>query len=169
MSVELIDEHAQPGMRLRLGALLASSRAASIAIAQLRIAGLDLASGEVGTLEQCRIMLGRLDAAALHDSANRDTALLKAFARSGRLQIRTAPQHVWNPDFSVFRARDGTPTTLVGAHYFGRPYPLFGLALTCIFADPVVAAENERRFEQLWTAGYDVLPVIIDTLDRIGG
>lgn len=166
MSHELIDEHAEPGLRLRLGSLLATSRTAAIAIAQMRLAGLDLVPGEVGGLEECRIMLGRLDAQTLHDSPA-ETGLLKAFAASGRLQIRTAPQHVWTPDFSIFKTPDGAHTTLVGAHYFGRPYPLFGLALTCIHHDPETARLAEASFERLWQAGYDVLPVIIDTLDRL--
>ena len=172
MSFELIDEFAARPLRERLGRLMATSQSACIAVAQLRIAGLDLRQSELGSLQHCRIMLGRVDAPALLDSSYGldrpgQAALLHAFAASGRLEIRTAPHHIRNPDFSVLRASDGSPTTILGAHYFERPYPMFGLALTCFSTEQECARFCEERFEKLWQAGYDVLPVVVDALRTI--
>lgn len=171
----LLDEYHDPPLRQTLGRLLACARTADIALTHLRLAGLDLTPSEAGGLERCRVMLGQLDAAVLFDAgASADVArerlqLLTAFAQSGRLQMRTAPHHVWNPDFSVF---DGLPAdraaALVGAHYFGRPYPRFGIAFTCVLTGESAVRACRDRFEQLWADGYDVLPVVIETLQRLG-
>lgn len=170
----LLDEHHDPPLRYTLGRLLACARTADIAISHLRLAGLDLTPSEAGGLERCRVMIGHLDAAALLDSAH-DSAmgrdrlrLLSAFAASGRLEMRTAPHHTWTPDFSVFEGiRPDRAAALVGAHYFGRPYPRFGLAFTCVLTQPHAVQTCRARFAQLWTAGYDILPVVTDTLHRL--
>jgi hypothetical protein len=171
----LFDEYHDPPLRHTLGRLLTCARTADIALTHLRLAGLDLSPSEAGGLERCRVMLGQLDADVLFDAgASLDVArerlrLLTAFAQSGRLQIRTAPHHVWNPDFSVFA---GLPAdraaALVGAHYFGRPYPRFGIALTCVLTSRAAVRACRERFEQLWADGYDVLPVVVETLQRLG-
>lgn len=169
----LLDERTRPSVRETIGRLLAAAHRADIAIAQLRLAGLDLQPSEAGGIERCRLMIGRFDAAMLHDagssvSARGQLELLAAFAASGRLEIRTAPHHVWNPDFSVFTELPGNDAAvLLGAHYFGRPYPLHGLAFTCVLRNPDVVASCARRFEELWQAGYDVLPVIAATLSEL--
>ncbi|MGQ0560314.1 MAG: hypothetical protein ACT443_00405 [Gemmatimonadota bacterium] len=169
----VIDERQQPSLRQTLGRLLQSACVADFAVAHLRLAGLDLVESEVARLDCCRIMLGQLDAAALFDSPEPGQprlGMLSDFARSGRLEIRTAPHHVWNPDFSIFGGLPGEASAvLLGAHYFGRPYPLFGLAFTCVLTQPAAIRTCSRRFEELWQAGYDVLPVVLDTLDRAGG
>ena len=172
----LLDEFHDPPLRHTIGRLLACARTADIALTHLRLAGLDLSPSEAGGLERCRVMLGQLDAAVLLDAgASADVArerlqLLTAFAQSGRLQMRTAPHHVWNPDFSVF---DGLPAdraaALVGAHYFGRPYARFGIAFTCVLTAESAVRACRDRFERLWSDGYDVLPVVVDTLQRLGG
>lgn len=169
----LLDEHSQPPLRVVLGRLLATARTADIAIAHLRLAGLDLTPSETSTIERCRVLLGHLDACSLLDtpdgSAARSerAALLGAFARSGRLEIRTAPHYLWTPDFSVFAGLpQGRCVALVGAHYFGRPYPLFGAAFTCVLTSSEAVGSCSDRFNTLWAAGYDVLPVVIDSLER---
>jgi len=169
----LIDERHQPPLRETCGLLLASARTADIAITHLRLAGLDLRASEAGGLERCRLMVGRFDAAMLHDTATATAAreqlqLLIAFGESGRLEVRTAPHHVWNPDFSIFRGlpRNGS-VSLLGAHYFGRPYPMYGLAFTCVIARPRAVQACAARFDELWAAGYDILPVILDSLHEL--
>jgi hypothetical protein len=163
----LFDEHYDPPLRQTIGRLLATARTADFAIGHVRLATLDLTESEASGMEHCRVMVGHLDAAALV-SAGATPAhfrFLLAFAQSGRLEIRTAPHHVWNPDFSVFRGLpDGGSAVLLGAHYFGRPYPMFGLAFTCFMTQPSAVRSCVRRFEGLWNAGYDVLPVVIETL-----
>jgi len=167
----LFDEHADPPLRQTLGRLIATARSADFAIAHLRLAGLDLTESEAHSLEHCRVMLGHLDAAALLDSGlapPSHLALLRAFARSGRLEMRTAPHHVWNPDFSIFRGLpDQQAAVLLGAHYFGRPYPMFGLAFTCFMTQQAAVRACTRRFESLWNAGYDILPIVLETLDAL--
>lgn len=165
----LFDEYGDPPLRQTLGSLMATARTADFAIAHLRLGGLDLEPSEAGGLERCRVMIGHLDAASLLDSQDADTgriAMLLAFTRSGRLEMRTAPHHAWNPDFSIFRGLPGGGSAvLLGAHYFGRPYPLFGLAFTCVMTQPAPVLACSRRFEGLWDAGYDVLPAVIDALE----
>jgi hypothetical protein len=165
----LVDEHNRPSMRDTLGTLLTRATTADIAIAHLRLAGLDLGAAEVGSIQRCRVMLGHLDAAVLLDGSPRDQlSVLASFALSGRLEMRTAPHHTWNPDFSVFDGLpDKTAAALLGAHYFGRPYPRFGLAFTAISTQPNAVWICRRRFEELWQAGYDVLPVVTETLSRL--
>jgi hypothetical protein len=166
----LFDEYGDPPLRQTLGSLMATARTADFAIAHFRLAGLDLTPSEAGGLERCRVMIGHLDAASLLDSQDADSAriqMLIAFARSGRLEMRTAPHHAWNPDFSVFRGLpDGGSAVLLGAHYFGKPYPRFGLAFTCVMTQLAPVLACSRRFNDLWDAGYDVLPTIVDALER---
>jgi hypothetical protein len=165
----LIDEHHSPPLRYTLGRLLACAATADIAIAHLRLAGLDLTASETGYLRRCRVMVGHFDASALLDAggpaAGQVLPRLAAFAESGRLELRTAPHHSWNPDFSIFSGlpADGA-VALVGAHYFGRPYPRFGTAFTGVFTGVQAVQLCRVRFENLWDAGYDILPVVADTI-----
>lgn len=161
----LLDERSTPSLREVIGELLRKSRNADIAVSHFRLVGLDLLREELDRVESCRIILRQLNAANLHEVEQ--AKVLAAFARSGRLAVRTAPHHVWTPDVSIFRTCDDRSVALLGAHYFGRPYPLFGLALTCVIDDPVQVRTCALRFEELWVAGYDVLPVILEALDRV--
>ncbi|MGQ0813566.1 MAG: hypothetical protein ACT4O1_03785 [Gemmatimonadota bacterium] len=168
----LLDEHHEPPLRQTLSSLITTARTADFAIAHLRLAGLDLKPSETDDLERCRVMIGHLDAAVLFDAVGPGPAhfeVLAAFAQSGRLEMHTAPHHAWNPDFSIFRdLPNGGDAALLGAHYFGRPYPRFGLAFTCVMTQSAAVRACTRRFEELWAAGYDVLPVVIDALERLG-
>lgn len=170
----LLDEQSDPPLRAVLGQLLTNARTTDIAITHLRFAGVDFTASEAAGIQRLRVLLGHVDAASLLDSWSDVSAgharatLLAAFARSGRLEIRTAPHHNWMPDFSVFHGLPGDRTAaLVGAHYFGLPYPRFGLALTCVTTEPRAIRMCRDRFQELWDAGYDVLPVVLDTLDRL--
>lgn len=168
----VLDERQDPPLRQTIGSLLAGAKAADFALAHLRLAGLDLDAREAGGLERCRVMVGHFDAAALLDAAatRERMQVLQAFAASGRLEMRTAPHHGWNPDFSVFHGLPRAESVaLIGAHYFGRPYPRFGTAFTCVTTQPAAVRGCTRRFAELWDAGYDVLPVVRDTLERLAG
>lgn len=159
----LIDERETPSMRQLIGQLLSNARTADIALAHLRLAGLDLDTREVENLERCRLLIGRFNADQVVQAEQSRT--LSDFAQSGRLQLRTAPHHAWSPDFSIFRhLSDGPDVLLFGAHYFARPYPLFGLALTYIVTEPADLHRCTTRFEELWAAGYDVLPSVSHAL-----
>jgi hypothetical protein len=100
-------------------------------------------------------------------------ALLYRFAASGRIHIRSSGSVKWSPDFSVMC---GLPVTahcphgavcLVGAHYFSRPVAMDGASLTCVLTSRLAIRTAEQRFEELWSRGHDVLPVVHDFLHRI--
>ena len=167
-TIELIDEGSVPSVRQLLGDLLAHSVTAEFAVAKLRIAGLDLGVAELGNLESCRLLLGRLDAETLADvpggPASAHISALRRFLDSGRVEIRAAGAGAWSPDFSILQTSDGD-RLLVGGHYFGRPEPAGGAVFTCILRSPPAIRRARQRFTHLWNAGYDVLPVIRGALN----
>lgn len=187
--VALVDERDPRPVRARIGALLASARTAEFAVGRIRLAALDLTGEEIAGVRMCRVLLGRLDAGMLLDAtvspapasgpesagdsasvlAGRDAAVrrlevLIGFASSGRLEVRSAGLEGWLPDFSVFRGDQSA--ALLGAHYFGSPYPVDGPSFTAIINDPADVALLATRFETLWDRGHDVLPAIGDVLVR---
>ena len=162
--VTLIDERDALALRTLIGRLLSSAGRADIALTHLRLAGVDLDDSEF-TVHKCRLMIAQFNAEQVASAYQSRT--LAGIAESGRLEMRTAPHHVWHPDFSIFHdLPDGPDVLLLGAHYFGRPYALFGVALTAVTTDPADVHRASIRFEELWNAGYDVLPVIHDALRR---
>jgi len=56
---------------------------------------------------------------------------------------------------------------LIGAHYTELPYPNDGIALTCVVRDEPAIRRSSRRFEEMWQLGYDVLPVVTQTLEEL--
>lgn len=173
--IRLLDERATQPLRSRVGTLLREARTADIAVARIRLAGMDLTEGELGGVSRCRVLLGHLDATTLADASEDDvdpsrrTAIhrLRGFAESGRLEVRSAGLGAWVPDFSVYRPAAGVPTCLVGAHYFGAPYPTVGPSFTCVVTGAHPAAIAAARFEELWARGHDVLPAIQSVLKAI--
>jgi hypothetical protein len=179
----LLDDRRHPSVRTVVGSLLARAGAADFAIARVRLTAVDLSERELGSVERCRVLLGRLDADTLSAPLPAQAAdgggepgrleALHRFLASGRVAVRTAGATLWLPDFSVLSglpAQDGITAggvCLVGAHYFARPYPTRGPALTCLLTDRDSVAAAAERFEELWDLGYDVLPVIIQTLDAL--
>lgn len=175
----LIDEGSDPPLRHVLGSFMARARDAAFAIRRVRLAGIDLSAAELGPLESCRVLLGRLDAGALHevplDAAARRGALqrLLRFARSGRLHVRTAPAVGWSPDFSILQRmneaadhRDAA-CCIIGCHYFYEPDPPDGPAFTTVLTSPRAVQRASDRFDHLWDQGYDVLPAVCESLERM--
>lgn len=167
----LVDERSEPSLRDRIAVALAGARRADFAVARVRIAGLDLGDAELGAVQRCRLLLGRLDAAMLLDTADgaaRDRAgrrhldALRRFAATGRLEIRCSGVDAWLPDFSIYQG--ARPLALLGAHYFWQPAPAGGAALTCELREPADIARLQRRFDELWARGYDVLGVVREAL-----
>lgn len=204
----LMDERARPTLRERLGRHLVRADGADFAVARIRLAALDLTDEEIAGTARWRVLLGELDAAMLLDAwesvrstRQRDAlARLRAFADSGRLQVRSAGLGSWAPDFAVVRSgqdRSGGadeedtvaggggghtgngrspegqwgPSVLcaVGAIYFGRPRLAVGPSLTVVTSDPEAARRAGARFDELWERAHDVLPAIVDVLDRAHG
>lgn len=171
----LIDERSTPALRRILGHFLARSASADLAIRRVRIAGIDLTPAELGPLQRCRVLVSRLDAGSLHDlpAAADAPAVLRGllrFVESGRLEVRAAPTVAWNPDFSVFRPADAGPSfTVVGSHYFHEPDQFGGPSLTTIMTAPGPVDLAERRFDEIWDSGYDVLPAVRAALTSLLG
>lgn len=172
-SVHLLDERGTVTVRDRIGKLLSRAHHADIAVAGIRLAALDLTDAEVGAVDRCRVLLGRLDAGMLLDAPDAgppDAAerlrVLRAFAASGRLEVRSAGMAAWVPDFSTYTLRDGAQLCLLGAHYFGAPYPLIGPSFTTVLRAPSACRVMRERFAGIWELGHDVLPAIRDVLER---
>ena len=175
----LIDQRCSPSLREILGALLSRATEADFAIARIRLDGIDLAPGEIATVRRCRVLVGRIDADTLSDAAyaagdpdrRRHLEVMYRFIESGRLEVRAASFDAWSPDFSVLRgvtdASTGPDLVLVGAHYFARPHPSDGPAFTCVIPGGAAARRAAARFEEIWSRGYDVLPVLRETLARV--
>ncbi len=175
MNARLLDDEAR-GIRSTLATLLPTASHADFAVSRIRLGALDLTPAEVGTM-RCRVLLGRLEVDSLefvankYDMTERATNLnaLIAFARSGRLRVRVCCLEEWSPDFSVIHTGTGkarASMTLVGSHYFARP-PISGPAFTCLLPGGDSALLAARRFESIWRRGYDVLPVIVQSLEQL--
>ena len=161
----VLDERTTPSMRETFSALMSRSSQVDMAVASMRLAGLDVRAGETSALRRLRLVMGRLDADALLQTQSRPLDQLKrlyALTRSGILEVRTVPRFRWTPDFSVFDS-----AVLIGAHYTELPYPNDGIALTCVVRDEPAIRRSSRRFEEMWQLGYDVLPVVTQTLEEL--
>lgn len=179
MSSWLLDDHSDPPLRRWIGALLARTTEADFAISRIRLDGLDLSPGELGRVRRCRVLLGRLDARTLEEvmgsghggpARRHHLQALRAFLASGKVEVRSAGLVVWSPDFSVLGGLEGAPTesaAFVGAHYFARPYPIDGLALTCLITAPDQVMRLRERFEEIWEQGYDVADVVRASLEHM--
>lgn len=177
----LIDQRCSPSLREILGALLSRATEADFAIARIRLDGIDLAPGEIATVRRCRVLVRRIDADTLSDAAyaagdpdrRRHLEVMHRFIESGRLEVRAASFDAWSPDFSVLRgvtdSSAGPDLVVVGAHYFARPHPSDGPAFTCVIPGGSAARRAAARFEEIWRRGYDVLPVLKETLARLLG
>lgn len=178
MGIMLLDELSQPPLRAAMTGLLASATHADFAAREIRLAGLDLDHSVLPRLQCCRILMGRLDSSfhqeagdALREHAARLRRLL-GFVRTGRFEVRSAGIDRWLPDFSLYGGLQSPlngrhSALLFGAHYFERPYPVTGAALTALITHPQAIGLARVRFEQLWDRSYDVLPVITETLAQL--
>jgi hypothetical protein len=170
----LLDHTSTPTVRETIGRLMTAATHADVAVAHVRLAGIDLQPEEIARLEKLRLLLARFDATfaadahALMNEPQRAEHLkrLLGFVESGRVEIRSTSVALWLPDFSVFRGiGPEQPDTLVlGAHYFRELFTPKGTALTCIVLDEAAIGRAVRCFDSLWERGYDIRPAITDTL-----
>lgn len=172
----LIDEKSTPTLRTVLGSMLARAERADFAIHRIRLAAIDLSSGELGHVRQCRVILGRVDAdlLQLRPTTSPGDSLaaarrLTTFLQSGRLEVRACPRIPWAPDFSILHditLADGHAfgsACLVGAHWFREP-PTAGPSLTSISREPAAVRRALQRFTELWNNAHDVRPAVEDAL-----
>jgi hypothetical protein len=175
----LLDDERAPGVRALLGYLLSRAEAADIAVRRVRLAALDFSAAELGSVRECRVLLGGLDAAALIDAAAAarldphraaPVSALRDLLSGGRAAIRSAGTCRWVPDFAIVRGlpADGPVT---GAACLSGWLGLdvrddgAGTALTTMIAGSTAAAAATHRFEALWSDAYDVLPVVLRALE----
>ena len=165
----VLTESGEPSLRYVIGALLARSRSADFAIANIRLSHIDIDAAELAGVRM-RILLGRFEAAHTRDPllAQRMEALA-ALVQTGAVQLRSAGMGSWLPDFSVYRLDSGaSPRTacLVGAHYFGAP-PCSGPCLTSVHTDAHSVGTAAARFNELWELGHDVSDVIAQAMRQM--
>lgn len=174
----LVDERSLPSLRELMGGLLSTAETADFAVGKMRLAGIDLTRGELGTLRRCRVLMGRLDAETLaiptsllaREPQRRETIQgLVALMRAGRLQLRTAGLDIWLPDFSIFsqNSEKTAAVMLLGAHYFERPYERSGAALTTVITNADAVGHAGARFHELWERAYDVESVVREALEKL--
>ena len=161
----LLDEAAQPSVRETILRLMDHAATADLAIANVRLAALDLGDTALRQLH-CRILLSAIDCSfsTLEPDRERFVPVLD-LARSGRLQVRCSGIARWTPDFSIYRQVGSDPRNiaLLGGHYF-RALFTHGSVFTAVLDGRAQVTRLERHFESLWEDAYDVLPVIIESL-----
>ena len=167
----VLTETGEPSLRYVIGALLARSHSADFAIANIRLAHIDIGAAEIQNVRM-RILVGRFEAAHTSDPvlAGRMEGLA-ALIRSGTVQLRSAGMGTWLPDFSVYRLESGCApraACLVGAHYFSAP-PCSGPSLTSVHTDAHSVGTVAARFNELWEMGHDVGAVIAQAMQQMSG
>ncbi|MGH7477463.1 MAG: helicase-related protein [Longimicrobiales bacterium] len=177
--VSLLDSGDVGRVRRTIVSLLRRSPRVDIALRRLRIAGIDLADADLGGIERCRLLVGRVDAATWLDAAQDVRAdparignlgALLRLAMRRRIAIRCAGLGGWDPDFSIFEpppAHSDAAVALLGAHYFARPVPARGYSFTAIVDDAAVVMRLRLRFEELWVAGYDASEPVFELLREL--
>jgi hypothetical protein len=165
----VLTETGEPSLRYVIGALLARSYSADFAIANIRLAHIDIGAAEIEDVRM-RILLGRFE--AVHTSDPLLAARMEGLAalvQSGVVQLRSAGMGAWMPDFSVYRLDNGAApraACLVGAHYFGAP-PCSGPSLTSVHTDAHSVGTVAARFNELWEMGHDVGDVIAHAMRQM--
>lgn len=170
----LLDERSDPDFRTVFGLLAERSTAIDVAVARIRLAGIDLREEELSGVRRIRVLMAEISAfafaneaeAVLLDPGRRtNLELLVRLLREGRIDVRSAPLAGWSPDFSIFH-QGGRPTRLiVGTHWFQRPYPHRGPALASVHGTSE-AGRVTRRFQDLWAGGHDLQPAVRVLLER---
>ncbi len=170
----LIDERTRPDFRAIFGTLAGGSTEIATAVTRVRISTLDLDAGEVERVEHFRVLIAELNALTLDSEARLIQAdprrsprvpLLRKLLESERLEVRSAPLGGWSPDFTVFSDETGPRAVVAGFHWFERPYPHRGPALTALHFEDAARLAAERHAE-LWQRAHDVGPALWSILSK---
>ncbi len=154
--------------------LLAAAADAAIAVEHVRLPALQRVIDALEKVDRCRLILARLDVhmldapATTPDSNRQAVERLLTYASSGRLEIRSAGAIRWDPDFSLYRMRDGRLGTfcLFGAHYLAPPHQGIDWPLTCMLTRRTAVRRITTHFEEVWSAAHDVIRPVTETLER---
>jgi hypothetical protein len=177
---DLLDEWSRPDFRDLFGQFCCRATRLDVAVARIRLGGLDLQPSELSGVERIRVVLSEVNAvrlageadAALADPGKRQNVeVLRRLFQSARLELRAAPLAGWAPDFSVFTVGREADAALVGPHWFQRPYPHPGPAFASVHRGSGAAAAA-RRFQGLWESAHDIGPAIqaiLESAARRGG
>ena len=137
----LLDERTRPDFRDAFGALASQSTGIATAVTRVRLSSMDLTESELEGVERFRVLVAEMNAIQLTAEARGLTndparaprlAFLQRMLESGRLEVRAAPLAGWSPDFTVFSNAAGPSAVLTGFHWFERPYPHPGPALSSL-------------------------------------
>ena len=170
----LLDEQSRPDFRDVFGQLTARSDRVRVAVTRVRLTTVDLTAAELSGVSSLRVLLAELSALRLDGEARAlqseprragNVATLLRMLEGGALEVRSAPLGGWSPDFTVFEA-DGIPHgVLTGFHWFERPYPHRGPALTSLHGGDA-ARLAAKRFDEVWRSAHDVGPAVWSILAR---
>ncbi len=165
---ELVDERAEPDLRVRFGLLARESAEITVAARHIRLAAVDLGAEEAQGLARIRVVLSELSAGTFRSEAETVMAdprrravaeRLHGLLASGALEARVAPMTFWTPDFAVFH-RDARPFAAVfGLHWFQQPFPHSGPAFATV-CGRTGAEHGARRFAELWSSAHDVTEAV---------
>jgi hypothetical protein len=170
----LFDERGRPDFRDVFGALASSSIDVATAVTHVRLSTVDLGADELAGVEHFRVLVAELSAIRLDREARAIQAdprrapraeLLRSMLESGRLEVRSAPLAGWSPDFTVFSDRNGPTAVLAGYHWFQRPYPHRGPAISTLHEGDA-ARLAARRHQELWERAHDVSPAVWNILSK---
>jgi hypothetical protein len=170
----LLDERSRPDFRDVFGHMVGSSSDIAVAVTRVRLSTLDLDGRDLAEVRSLRVLVAELNALTLDSEARLIRAdsrraprvkLFRSLLEEGRLEVRSAPLGGWSPDFTVFSNENGPQSVLTGFHWFERPYPHRGPALSAIhFADAARLAA--RRHAEIWERAHDVGSAVWNILSK---
>lgn len=170
----LVDERGKPDFRDIFLTLVRQSVDVAVAVTRVRLSTLDLEWDDLARVESLRVLVVELNALTLDAEARliqsdprraSRVVLYRRLLEAGRLEVRSAPLGGWTPDFSVFSGPDGPVAALLGRHWFERPYPHRGPALSSVHLEEG-ARLAARRHQALWDTAHDVGPAVWSILSK---
>ena len=165
---ELIDDRARRSLRTVYSDLAREARQIDAAVDRVRLSGIDLAYDELASIEELRVLITEINAAALKFEAeailadprrSHNLRLVMRLLAEERLRVRCAPLLDWAPNFSLFVDARGGCALLLGAHWFQIPYPSRGPALAVVHRGGQVDVVR-ARFQEMWELAHDISPAL---------
>ncbi len=165
---ELIHDRSRRSLRTVYRDLAREARRIDAAVDRIRLSGIDLAYEELASVEELRVLITEINAAALKFEAEAILAdpqrgdnlrVVVRLLAEERLRVRCAPLLDWAPNFSVFVGPRGRCDLLLGVHWFQIPYPSRGPALAVVHRGGQGDAVR-ARFQEMWDLAHDIGPAL---------